>query len=56
LTTLIKGFTKKKRMDKAINIYNYMSQSDTNLAKPTKVTYNSLLDCCVRCDDLEKAN
>jgi pentatricopeptide repeat protein len=49
-TTLIKGFTKTKNLKGALQIYQKM-KSDSN-SLPNNVTYNSLLDCCTKCNDL----
>ena len=52
-TTLIKGFAKSFNLDKALDIYEIM-KNDSRI-KPNNVTFNSLLDCCVRCDRVDKA-
>ena len=49
-TTLIKGFAKNYKLDKALEIYNVMKLDDK--IKPNNVTYNSLMDCCVRCNNI----
>lgn len=49
-TTLIKGFTKTKNLKGAMDIYQKMIL-DPN-SPPNNVTYNSLLDCCAKCNDL----
>ncbi len=52
-TTLIKGFSKSFKLDKALEIYTTMRKDDK--IKPNNVTFNSLLDCCVRCNDINRA-
>jgi len=49
-TTLIKGFTKTKNLKGALQIYQKMKIDPNSL--PNNVTYNSLLDCCTKCNDL----
>eukprot|EP01022_Parablepharisma_sp_SALTPOND_P018835 TRINITY_DN3132_c0_g1_i1.p1 TRINITY_DN3132_c0_g1~~TRINITY_DN3132_c0_g1_i1.p1 ORF type:complete len:1081 (+),score=115.60 TRINITY_DN3132_c0_g1_i1:6228-9470(+) len=49
-TTLIKGFAKTKDLKAAMEIYQKMVMDPSSL--PNNVTYNSLLDCCAKCDDL----
>lgn len=53
-TTIIKGFAKIYKLDKALEIYEVMKQDDK--IKPNNVTYNSLLDCCVRCSNMITAS
>ena len=50
-TTLIKGFTKDKNFDKALETFNKMKATEN---KPNLVTYNSLLDCAVQCHQFEQ--
>lgn len=53
-TTLIKGFAKSYKLQKALEIFDTM-KLDSKI-KPNNVTYNSLIDCCVRCGDTKKAD
>jgi len=52
-TTMIKGFAKAQRLEKALEIYETMKKDDK--IKPNNVTFNSLLDCCVRCNAMYRA-
>lgn len=52
-TTLIKGFAKSFKLDKALEIYQFMKIDEK--IKPNNVTYNSLIDCCIRCNNVLKA-
>jgi len=57
-TTMIKAYSKAFRLNKAMKVYETMleeSKANPNVA-PNSVTYNSLLDCCVRCFDMPLAN
>ena len=54
-TTLIKGFSKTQQLDKALNIFELMKADPKST--PNNVTFNSLLDCCVKCDySMQKTN
>jgi pentatricopeptide repeat domain-containing protein 1 len=50
-TTMIKAYSKAFQLQEAIDLYNQMMQEKTVNpdVTPNNVTYNSLLDCCVRC-------
>ena len=52
-TTLIKGFTKKRDLQHAITTLEEMKK-DVNV-QPNIVTYNSLLECAVKCNDFSMA-
>ena len=52
-TTLIKGFSKTQQLDRAVKLYEEMKCD--NKIKPNNVTFNSLIDCCVRCTNMENA-
>lgn len=52
-TTMIKGYSKAHKLDQALELYEIMKK-DQNV-EPNNVTYNSLLDCCVRCDNMKQA-
>ena len=56
-TTLIKGFSRRKDLESALNLYTTMKRDmKQGDCAPNNITYNSLLDCCVRCNDLSLAN
>ena len=46
-TTLIKGHSKNYNLDEALKLYEEMKMNPD--ISPNNVTYNSLIDCCVRC-------
>ena len=52
-TTLIKAYTKQKDINKVIEIFNTMKQSKNS--KPNIITYNSIIDCCIKCDKFNLA-
>lgn len=52
-TTMIKGYSKAHKLQKALALYDKMTANAHT--EPNNVTYNSLLDCCVRCGDIDKA-
>ena len=52
-TTLIKAYTKQKDLNKVIEIFDTMKKS-TN-SKPNIITYNSIIDCCIKCDNFKLA-
>ena len=52
-TTIIKGFSKTKRLTEALDLFSSM-RSRENI-KPNNVTYNSILDCCIRCSNFALA-
>lgn len=54
LSTMIKGYSKAHKLDKALALYEKMKLSPN--IEPNNVTYNSLIDCCVRCGDVDKAS
>ena len=51
-TTILKGFTKEKNIAKALETFNIMKASSE--MKPNIITYNSLLDCAVQCNEFSK--
>lgn len=51
-TTLIKGFAKVNNLQMALSIFSEMKESLDQKSLPNNVTYNSLIDCCIRCRDL----
>lgn len=52
-TTLIKGFSRARQLHKALDVYEFMKQDST--CQPNNVTFNSLIDSCIRCGSLEQA-
>jgi pentatricopeptide repeat protein len=70
-TTLIKGFSKVHRLDKALEVFEVMKKRSSvyeessgpdlanakveDQARPNNVTYNSMIDCCIRCGDFARA-
>ena len=52
-TTLIKAYTKQKDIDKVVEIFDTMKKS-TN-SKPNIITYNSIIDCCIKCNKFNLA-
>ena len=56
-TTMIKAYQKSYQLEKALEVYENMlveMQHNKDVA-PNIVTFNSLLDCCVRCFDVPQA-
>jgi len=53
-TTLIKAYSKIKNINKVIEIFNTMKESKNNL--PNNITYNSVIDCCLKCNLYDLAN
>lgn len=56
-TTMIKGYSKEWQLEKAYQLYlRMLSEMEFNPAvAPNTITYNSILDCCVRCFDMPRA-
>ena len=52
-TTLIKAYSKTKNLNKVIEILNIMIKS--NNAKPNIITYNIVIDCCIKCNNYNLA-
>ena len=52
-TTLIKAYSKTKNLNKVIEILNIMLKS--NNAKPNIITYNIVIDCCIKCGNFDLA-
>lgn len=50
-TTLIKGFAKSHKLTEALEVYQTMKSSDDKV-RPNNVTFNSLIDCCIRCGSI----
>ena len=58
-TTLIKGFSKAYKMERALEVFEIMKETADCAdfkSLPNNVTYNSLIDCCIRCGRLDKAH
>jgi pentatricopeptide repeat protein len=47
-TTMIKAYSQTYQLEKAMKIYDIMINGSVNM-QPNIITYNSLIDCCVRC-------
>ena len=52
-TTLIKAYSKTHNINKVIEILNIMIKSDK--AKPNIITYNTVIDCCMKCNNFDLA-
>ena len=52
-TTLIKAYSKTKNVNKVVEILNIMIKSKN--AKPNIITYNSVIDCCIKCQNFDLA-
>ena len=53
-TTLIKGYAQSYKLDEALKLYEEMKQNK-QIAPTNVITFNSLIDCCVRCNNSAKA-
>lgn len=58
-TTMIKAYSRTYQINKALEIYNIMVEKSCNDASsdcvPNIITFNSIIDCCVRCGEMHKA-
>lgn len=56
---MIKAYSRTFQLDKALEIYNIMiGKFDGEKCQdcvPNIITYNSIIDCCVRCGEMVKA-
>jgi len=52
-TTMIKAYSKKSNLAKVIDIFNRMKKDKNNY--PNIVTYNSVIDCCIKCNNMREA-
>ena len=52
-STLIKAYSKTKNLNKVIEILTTMNRSKNS--KPNIITYNSVIDCCIKCNDFNLA-
>ena len=61
-TTMIKGFSKLKDLPGALEVFGGMGvgvgrgRDTKSTNSPNNVTYNSLIDCCVKCEKMFKAS
>lgn len=53
-TTLIKAYSRNKKIGKVLEIFETM-KSNTNTL-PNTITYNSVIDCCLKCGDYDSAD
>jgi pentatricopeptide repeat protein len=51
---MIKAYSHTEQLDKALNIYSLMTKQGETAA-PSIITFNSLIDGCVRCNDMATA-
>lgn len=51
---MIKAYSRTFKLSQAELIYQKM-RNGTSESKPNVITYNSMIDCCVRCEDMLKA-
>lgn len=56
-TTMIKAYSKEWQLDKALKLYQQMCEEmvENPSVAPNTVTYNSLIDICVRCFNMPQA-
>ncbi len=52
-TTMIKAFNRINNITKVLEIFNKMKKDKANL--PNIVTFNSVIDCCVKCNNMREA-
>jgi len=52
-TTMIKAYSKKNNLSKVLEIFNKMKKDKNNF--PNNVTYNSVIDCCIKCNNMREA-
>ena len=53
-TTLIKAYSKIKNLKKVIEIFTSMKNNKNNF--PNNITYNSVIDCAIKCNQYDLAN
>ena len=53
-TTMIKGFSKSGDLEEALHIFKVMKESPK--AQPSLITYNCIIDACVKNENIMKAN
>ena len=56
-TTMIKAYSKSQNIGAALKTFEVMleRQKSQRGVAPNIISYNSIIDCCVRCNQLEKA-
>jgi pentatricopeptide repeat protein len=52
-TTLIKAYSKNRNLRQVIDVFNSMKRDKDN--PPNNITYNSVIDCCIKNNELERA-
>ena len=52
-TTMIKAYSKTKNLNKVLEILDTMIKSKNS--KPNIITYNCIIDCCVKCNKFDLA-
>jgi len=54
---MIKAYSKEWQLDKAYSLFEHMLEEmkENPSVAPNTITYNSLIDICVRCFDMPKA-
>jgi pentatricopeptide repeat protein len=52
-TTLIKAYARSKNLPKVLEIFTKMKRDKNNA--PNNVTYNSVIDCCIKCNEVQLA-
>ena len=56
---MIKAYSRTYQLNRALEIYNIMVEKSAKEAKsecvPNIITFNSIIDCCVRCGEMVKA-
>lgn len=52
-TTMIKAYAKTKNMTKVLEVFGKMKREKSNT--PNNVTYNSVIDCCIKCEEYRLA-
>lgn len=59
-TTIIKAYTKEKNLTKAIEVLNTMKSQphndNYNNSLPNNITYNTIIDCCLKCNEIDLAD
>ena len=53
-TTLIKGFSKNRKLDEALKVFATMKEN--HYSRPNQITYNCILNACVKCGNMNKAS
>lgn len=53
-TTLIKGYSRKRKLDDALETFAQMKLS--KFSRPNQITYNCIINACIKSDQIQKAN